>query len=134
VIVSPFLLNTKTKSDLGWAFVGLINAGRLKLESVVLAALMPRVAFTVTAVQRAGGYSDDIGNVTGARAGDATGEGRDTDVVQDDRNRGRPRTGRLTELASKSLAQRSLRLCTRARPPGNRRQMPLFPFFHWPGG
>jgi hypothetical protein len=30
VIVSPFLFNRKTKSDLGWAFLGLIDGGRLK--------------------------------------------------------------------------------------------------------
>jgi hypothetical protein len=30
VIVSPFLLNRKTKSDLGWAFLGLIDGGRIK--------------------------------------------------------------------------------------------------------
>jgi hypothetical protein len=30
VIVSPFLFNRKTKSDLGWAFIGLIDGGRLK--------------------------------------------------------------------------------------------------------
>jgi len=30
VSVSPLLFNRKTKSDLGWAFVGLIDGGRLK--------------------------------------------------------------------------------------------------------
>jgi hypothetical protein len=30
LIVSPFLFNRKTKSDLGWAFVGLIDGGRIK--------------------------------------------------------------------------------------------------------
>jgi hypothetical protein len=30
VIVSPFLFNRKTKSDLGWAFLGLIDGGRIK--------------------------------------------------------------------------------------------------------
>jgi hypothetical protein len=30
VSVSPFLVNRKTNSDLGWAFAGLIDAGRLK--------------------------------------------------------------------------------------------------------
>jgi hypothetical protein len=30
VIVAPFLFNRKTKSDLGWAFVGLIDGGRIK--------------------------------------------------------------------------------------------------------
>ena len=30
MIVSPFLFNRKTKSDLGWAFVGLIDGGRIK--------------------------------------------------------------------------------------------------------
>jgi hypothetical protein len=30
VIVSPFLLNRKTKSDLGWAFIALIDGGRIK--------------------------------------------------------------------------------------------------------
>jgi hypothetical protein len=30
VTVSPFLFNRKTKSDLGWAFVGLIDGGRIK--------------------------------------------------------------------------------------------------------
>jgi hypothetical protein len=30
VIVSPFLFNRKTKSDLGWAFIGLIDGGRIK--------------------------------------------------------------------------------------------------------
>ncbi len=28
--VSPFLFNRKTKSELGWAFVGLIDGGRIK--------------------------------------------------------------------------------------------------------
>jgi hypothetical protein len=50
-------------------------AGGLKRETVVLAALMPRVAFAVAAVQGTGGDSDDVGEVTGARAGDVTGEG-----------------------------------------------------------
>jgi hypothetical protein len=30
VLVAPFLFNRKTKSNLGWAFLGLIDAGRLK--------------------------------------------------------------------------------------------------------
>jgi len=30
VIVTPLLFNRKTKSDLGWVFVGLIDGGRLK--------------------------------------------------------------------------------------------------------
>ena len=30
LIVSPFLFNRKTKSDLGWAFIGLIDGGRIK--------------------------------------------------------------------------------------------------------
>jgi hypothetical protein len=30
MIVSPFLFNRKTKSDLGWAFIGLIDGGRVK--------------------------------------------------------------------------------------------------------
>jgi hypothetical protein len=30
IIVSPFLFNRKTKSDLGWAFLGLIDGGRIK--------------------------------------------------------------------------------------------------------
>jgi hypothetical protein len=30
VVVSPFLFNRKTKSDLGWASVGLIDGGRIK--------------------------------------------------------------------------------------------------------
>jgi hypothetical protein len=30
VTVSPFLFNRKTKSDLGWEFIGLIDGGRLK--------------------------------------------------------------------------------------------------------
>jgi hypothetical protein len=30
LIVSPFLFNRKTKSDLGWAFIGLIDVGRIK--------------------------------------------------------------------------------------------------------
>jgi hypothetical protein len=30
VVVSPFLFNRKTTSDLGWAFIGLIEGGRLK--------------------------------------------------------------------------------------------------------
>jgi hypothetical protein len=30
VSVSPFLVNRKTNSDLGWAFAGLIDGGRLK--------------------------------------------------------------------------------------------------------
>jgi len=30
VIVSPFLFNRKSKSDLGWAFIGLIDGGRIK--------------------------------------------------------------------------------------------------------
>jgi hypothetical protein len=30
VIVSPFLFNRKTKSDLGWRFIGLIDGGRIK--------------------------------------------------------------------------------------------------------
>jgi hypothetical protein len=30
VIVAPFLFNRKTKSDLGWAFIGLIDGGRIK--------------------------------------------------------------------------------------------------------
>jgi hypothetical protein len=30
VIVSPFLFNRKTKSDLGWAFIGLTDGGRRK--------------------------------------------------------------------------------------------------------
>jgi hypothetical protein len=30
VNVSPFLFNRKTKSDLGWAFIGLIDGGRIK--------------------------------------------------------------------------------------------------------
>ncbi len=30
VIVTPFLFNRKTKSDLGWAFIGLIDGGRIK--------------------------------------------------------------------------------------------------------
>ena len=30
MLVAPFLLNRKTKSDLGWAFIGLIDGGRLK--------------------------------------------------------------------------------------------------------
>jgi hypothetical protein len=29
VLVAPFLLNRKTKSDLGWAFIGLIDSGRI---------------------------------------------------------------------------------------------------------
>jgi hypothetical protein len=31
VIVSPFLFNRKTKSDLGWALLGLIDCGRIKV-------------------------------------------------------------------------------------------------------
>ena len=30
MMVSPFLLNRKTTSDLGWAFLGLIDGGRIK--------------------------------------------------------------------------------------------------------
>jgi hypothetical protein len=30
VVVSPFLFNRKTTSDLGWAFIGLIDGGRIK--------------------------------------------------------------------------------------------------------
>ena len=30
VIVAPYLFNRKTKSDLGWAFIGLIDGGRIK--------------------------------------------------------------------------------------------------------
>jgi hypothetical protein len=30
VLVAPFLLNRKTKLDLGWAVIGLIDGGRLK--------------------------------------------------------------------------------------------------------
>jgi hypothetical protein len=30
VMVSPFLFNRKTKSDLGWSFIGLIDGGRIK--------------------------------------------------------------------------------------------------------
>jgi hypothetical protein len=29
VIVSPSLFNRKTKSDLGWAYIGLIDGGRI---------------------------------------------------------------------------------------------------------
>jgi hypothetical protein len=34
VAVSPFLFNRKTKSDLGWAFIGLIDGGRIKENAV----------------------------------------------------------------------------------------------------
>jgi hypothetical protein len=50
----------------------------------MLAALPAEVAFAVAAVRGARGESDDVGEVTGARAGDATGEGSDANVVQDD--------------------------------------------------
>ena len=29
MIVSPLLVNRKTKSDMGWAFIGLIDRGRI---------------------------------------------------------------------------------------------------------
>src|SRR5215204_471940 len=45
-------------------------AGDVERERVVLAALPPEVALTITPVQVTGHEIDDVGEVTGTRAGD----------------------------------------------------------------